>query len=93
MPGLNPKRRPKLTLEDPKPGQGKRGSKRSSSERRLTPNERMRQLEGRVGELEATLRALLVSTGMNPNRAQRYAPIHIQGDPLSSTILRDRGAN
>lgn len=25
--------------------------------------------------------------------ASRYAPLHIQGEPLSSTILRDRGTD
>jgi cystathionine beta-lyase/cystathionine gamma-synthase len=91
MPDLNPKTKRKLTVEGSKLGHGQRVGKRSGATRPLTPNERISQLEGRVGELETALRALLGSTGMSAHKAQRYAPVRIQGDPLSSTILRDRG--
>jgi hypothetical protein len=93
MPGSNPKSRRKLTVDGPSPGRPPGRGKRSSAPRSLTPAERIRQLEGRVGDLEAALRALLDSTGTAPQQESRYAPVHIQGAPLSSTILRDRGTN
>jgi hypothetical protein len=93
MPGLNPKRKRKSTREAPKLERGQRAGKRSAAARQLTPSERIGRLEGRVGELEAALRELTGTTGRSTHQAQRYNPIRIQGDPLSSTILRDRGTN
>jgi hypothetical protein len=91
MPGLNPKTKRKLTNGAAKSPQGQRAGKGSGTTRQLTPGERISRLEGRVGDLEVAFRALLASTETSASQAQRYAPVRIQGDPLSSTILRDRG--
>jgi hypothetical protein len=92
MPGSNPKRKPKLTVKGVKSGPGHRVGKRSDNARRLSPGKRIERLEGRVGELEAALRTLLESTATSAHEAQRYSPVQMNGEPLSLTILRDRGS-
>jgi hypothetical protein len=108
MPSGNPKSKRKLIIEGPEPGQGqrkrkltlegaksaqgRRAGKGSGDNRQLTSNERISRLEGRIGDLEAALRALLDSRGTSSQQVPRYSPVRIQGEPLSSTILRDRGS-
>jgi hypothetical protein len=92
MPGSNPKRKPKLTVKEAKLGKVHRVGKRSGTIRPLSPGKRIERLEGRVCELEAALRTLLESTATSAHQAQRYSPVQMNGEPLSLTILRDRGS-